>query len=145
MLESKGVVHHQLTQEEGNVPRKEFCGLTERQYIIKLFKEKKYQALVAIKCMDEGIDIPTACRGILMSSSTNPREYVQRIGRIIRQDKNKKLAYLYDICVESSGSLSEELQDIDAKIRANERKRLQEIAANAINSIDALQNIINLN
>lgn len=145
ILESKGVVHHQLTQEEGNAPRKEFGGLTERQYIIKLFKEKKYQALVAIKCLDEGIDIPSACRGILMSSSTNPREYVQRIGRIIRQDKDKSFAYLYDICVESSGALSDELQDLDSKIRANERKRLQEIAANAINSVDALQNILKLN
>ena len=145
MLENKGVVHHQLTQDEGNAPRKEYGGLTERQYIIKLFKDNKYQALVAIKCLDEGIDIPSACRGILMASSTNPREYVQRIGRIIRQDKDKKLAYLYDICVESSGSLSDDLQDIDAKIRANERKRLKEIAENAINSVDALQNIIKLN
>ena len=145
MLEIKGVVHHQLTQEEGNAPRKEFGGLTERQHIIKLFKEKRYQVLVAIKCLDEGIDIPSVCRGILMSSSTNPREYVQRIGRIIRQDKDKKLAYLYDICVESSGTLSEDLQEVDAKIRANERKRLQEIASNAINSVDALQNILKLN
>lgn len=145
ILENKGVIHHQLTQEEGNMPKKEFCGLTERQYIIKLFKDKKYQALVAIKCLDEGIDIPSACRGILMASSTNPREYVQRIGRIIRQDKDKKLAYLYDICVESSGALSIELQDIDAKIRANERKRLQEIAENAINSVDALHIILKLN
>ena len=145
MLESKGIIHHQLTQEEGNAPRKEFFGLTERQHIIKLFKEKRYQALVAIKCLDEGIDIPSASRGILMSSSTNPREYVQRIGRIIRQDKDKKLAYLYDICVESSGALTEDLQDIDAKIRSNECKRLQEIATNAINSIDALQNILKLN
>lgn len=145
LLESKGIVHHQLTQEEGNAPRREYGGLTERQYIIKLFKDKKYQALVAIKCLDEGIDIPSACRGILMASSTNPREYVQRIGRIIRQDTDKKLAYLYDICVESSGALSEELQGIDAKIRANERKRLQEIAENAINSVDALQNILKMN
>lgn len=145
MLERKGIIHHQLTQEEGNAPRKEFGGLTERQNIIKLFKENKYQAIVAIKCLDEGIDIPSACRGILMSSSTNPREYVQRIGRIIRQDKDKKLAYLYDICVESSGVLSDDLQDIDTMIRANERKRLQEIAANAINSVDALQNILKLN
>lgn len=145
MLENKGVVHHQLTQEEGNAPRKEFNGLTERQNIIRLFKEKKYQALVAIKCLDEGIDIPSACRGILMSSSTNPREYVQRIGRIIRQDKEKKLAYLYDICVESSGTLSDDLQDVDEKIRANECRRLKEIAENAINSVDALQNILELN
>lgn len=145
MLKNKGIIHHQLTQEEGNVPRKEYNGLTERQYIIKLFKDKKYQALVAIKCLDEGIDIPSACRGILMSSSTNPREYVQRIGRIIRQDKNKKLAYLYDICVESTGVLNIDLQDIDSKIRATERNRLQEIARNAINSVDALQNILELN
>ena len=145
ILERKGVVHHQLTQEEGNVPRKEYNGLTERQYIIKLFKEKKYQALVAIKCLDEGIDIRSASRGILMSSSTNPREYVQRIGRIIRQDMDKNFAFLYDICVESSGSLSEDLKDVDSKIRANERKRLYEIAENAINSVDALQNILKLN
>ena len=110
-----------------------------------MFKDKKYQALVAIKCLDEGIDIPSACRGILMASSTNPREYVQRIGRIIRQDKDKKLAYLYDICVESSGALTEDLQDIDAKIRKNERKRLREIAENSINSVDALQTILKLN
>ena len=145
MLKNKGVIHHQLTQEEGNAPRKEYNGLTERQHIIKLFKEKKYQVIVAIKCLDEGIDIPSACRGILMSSSTNPREYVQRIGRIIRQDKDKRLAYLYDICVESSGALNDELQDVDAKIRANECKRLKEIAENAINSVDALQNILELN
>lgn len=145
MLRNKGIIHHQLTQNEGNVPRKEYDGLTERQHIIKFFKEKKYQALVAIKCLDEGIDIPSACRGILMSSSSNPREYVQRIGRIIRQDKDKKMAYLYDICVESSGSLSRDLQEIDSKIRANERRRLKEIATNAVNSVDALQNILELN
>lgn len=144
MLTERGVIHHQLTQQEGNAPRKEYNGMTERQYIIKLFREKKYKALVAIKCLDEGIDIPSACRGILMASSTNPREYVQRIGRIVRQDEDKNLAYLYDICVESAGCLSFDLQDLDSKIRANERRRLEEIAENAINSIDALQNILKL-
>ncbi len=79
-----------------------------------------------------------------MASSTNPREYVQRIGRIIRQAEDKKLAYLYDICVESAGCLSDDLRDLDAKIRSNERRRLEEIAANAINSFDALQNILEL-
>lgn len=145
MLDEKGIIHHQLTEKEGNRPKKEYNGLTERQFIIKLFKEKKYKALVAIKCLDEGIDIPTASRGILMASSTNPREYVQRIGRIIRQDENKKLAYLYDICVDSASALSDELLDLDAKIRRNEQKRLKEIAENAINSFDALQNILALN
>ena len=101
--------------------------------------------MVAIKCLDEGIDIPTATRGILMASSTNPREYVQRIGRIIRQDPSKTFAFLYDICVESSGFLSEEDSEIDRKIRAKELNRMQEISQYAINSAEALSNIFALN
>jgi superfamily II DNA or RNA helicase len=120
-------------------------GATERQEIISQFIQHQLQVLVGIKCLDEGIDIPTATRGILMASSTNPREYVQRIGRIIRQDPSKTFAYLYDICVESSGFLSEEDSEIDRKIRAKELNRMQEISQYAINSAEALSNIFALN
>lgn len=145
ILFSKGIAFHQLTQEEGTISESRFGGLSERQHIIECFKKKQYKVLLAIKCLDEGIDIPTASRGILMASSTNPREYIQRIGRIIRQNQNKMFAYLYDICVDSSGCLDEEAAIVDAKIRSNERKRLKEIAENAINSADALKHILELN
>ena len=145
ILQERGIVSHKLTQEEGTTPDSRYGGLTERQQIIKLFKSRLYKALVAIKCLDEGIDIPTASRGILLSSSTNPREYVQRIGRIIRQDSSKTFAYLYDICVDSMDSLSGDSLDLEKRIRRNEQKRLQEIAANAINSSEALSNIFSLN
>lgn len=146
ILNEKGIFFHQLTQEEGTTPKAQYGGKTERQYIIQKFVEKRYKALVAIKCLDEGIDIPTATRGILMASSTNPREYVQRIGRIIRQEPSKNFAYLYDICVESSGCLDDDwMRDIDAKIRQKELARLKEIAAYSINSADALNNIFALN
>lgn len=142
MLDDKGIFAHQLTQEEGTVPQENHRGLTERQYIIQKFAEKKYKALVAIKCLDEGIDIPTASRGILMASSTNPREYVQRIGRIIRQEASKQYAYLYDICVDSSGCLEDDdTKALDARIRKAERARMLEIAKFAMNSADALNNI----
>lgn len=142
MLDDKGIFAHQLTQEEGTVPQENYRGLTERQYIIQKFAEKKYKALVAIKCLDEGIDIPTASRGILMASSTNPREYVQRIGRIIRQEASKQYAYLYDICVDSSGCLEDDdTKALDARIRKAERARMLEIAKFAMNSADALNNI----
>ncbi len=145
ILQERGIVAHKLTQEEGTTPESRYGGLTERQQIIKLFKSRLYKALVAIKCLDEGIDIPTASRGILLSSSTNPREYVQRIGRIIRQDSSKTFAYLYDICVDSMDSLTGDSLDLEKRIRRNEQKRLQEIAANAINSSEALSNIFSLN
>lgn len=141
ILRHRGIISHQLTQEEGTKLESRFGGLSERQHIINLFRKGFYKALVAIKCLDEGIDIPSASRGILLSSSTNPREYVQRIGRIIRQDSSKSFAYLYDICVDSTECLSGESLDIEERIRNIERKRLQEIARNAINSAEALNNI----
>ena len=94
--------------------------------------------------MDEGIDIPSACRGILMASSTNPREYVQRIGRIIRQDNNKDFAYLFDLCVNASNGVADEFSDVDMRIRQKELTRMKEIAENAINSADALNKIFEL-
>lgn len=145
MLREKGIFAHQLTQEEGTVPLEKYGGQTERQFIIRKFAEKKYKALVAIKCLDEGIDIPSASRGILMASSTNPREYVQRIGRIIRQEATKQYAYLYDICVDSAGSLPDrETKELDARIRKAEQARMLEIAKFAMNSADALNNIFKL-
>ncbi len=142
ILAAKGIIFHKLTEKEGTTPEKRYGNKSEREHIISKFKSKDYQAIVAIKCMDEGIDIPTADIGILMASSTNPREYVQRIGRIIRQSPNKMSAELYDICVDTIHSIDDENIEIERKIRAKEQIRLKEIAENAINSIDALK-IIN--
>ena len=100
--------------------------------------------MVAIKCLDEGIDIPSASIGILMASSTNPREYIQRIGRIIRQDENKTFAHLYDICVDKVEGLDGEELELERKIRQKETIRMSEIAENSINPVDVLEIITNL-
>jgi len=142
ILAQREIFFHKLTEEEGTKLEKRFGNKSERVHIISKFKTKDYQALVAIKCMDEGIDIPTADVCILMASSTNPREYVQRIGRIIRQSPNKKFAHIYDICVDTISGLDAESAALEHKIRAKEQVRLKEIAENSINSIDALK-IIN--
>lgn len=49
--------------------------------------------------MDEGIDIKNARVAILLSNSTNPREYVQRVGRVIRQAPDKEVSEIYDFIV----------------------------------------------
>lgn len=145
ILFEKNIAFHQLTQDEGTKPETRFGNVSERQHVINCFKKNIYKVLIAIKCLDEGIDIPTASRGILMASSTNPREYIQRIGRIIRQSPQKKFAYLYDICVDSIACLSGEDAEIEQKIRRNEQRRLQEIAENALNAAEAMSNIFELN
>lgn len=145
ILFEHNIPFHQLTQEEGTIPEEKYGGKSERQHIIDCFKTQKYKVLIAIKCLDEGIDIPTATKGILMASSTNPREYVQRIGRIIRQSNDKPFAYIYDICIDSVKTILGEAAIVERKIRQNEQRRLKEIAENAINSADALGKILEMN
>lgn len=142
ILAGRGIIFHKLTEKEGTSAEKRFGNKSEREHIIAKFKSKDYQVIVAIKCMDEGIDIPTADVGILMASITNPREYIQRVGRIIRQSPGKSASWLYDICVDTVADLDSDSIALERKIRAKEQGRLKEIAKNAINSIDALQ-IIN--
>ena len=55
--------------------------------------------LVSIRCLDEGVDIPTATHALILASSKNPREFIQRRGRILRRAPNKHLAYLHDAIV----------------------------------------------
>lgn len=55
-----------------------------------------YQAIVAIKCLDEGVNIPSIKTAFILASSTNPKEYIQRRGRVLRKAENKPFATIYD-------------------------------------------------
>jgi len=55
--------------------------------------------VVAIKCLDEGVDIPNVTHALILASSKNPREYIQRRGRVLRKAPGKALAYIHDALV----------------------------------------------
>ena len=138
LLAELGIVAHRFTQDIGGAPEARYSGLSERQYIIKQFRKKQYQALVAIKCLDEGIDIPSAETAIIMASSTNPREYVQRVGRVIRQAKDKDRARIYDFTIEPDISriTDPDLAEFERQIFTKEFLRIQDMSRNSINNTD---------
>ena len=69
----------------------------ERVLIRKMFGDgKQLQALVAIKCLDEGVNIPSIKTAFILASSTNPKEYIQRRGRVLRKFPGKNMAEIYD-------------------------------------------------
>ena len=51
---------------------------------------------MAIKCLDEGVNIPSIKTAFILASSTNPKEYIQRRGRVLRKAPNKPFAKIYD-------------------------------------------------
>ena len=136
MLAKRKVSAHSFTEAESSKPSAQFGGLSERDFIIKQFKQKNYKVLVAIKCLDEGIDIPSAKRAIIMASSTNPREYVQRIGRVIRQAENKPNADIYDMIIKPdlSNSFSEEFRKMEQRIFQKEMDRVLDLSKNSLDN-----------
>lgn len=143
ILQRMGIIAHRFTQEQGTKQEQQFNGLSERQYLIKKFKDGTYQALVAIKCLDEGIDIPIADTAIIMASSTNPREYIQRVGRVIRQAMGKKRAYIYDFVIEPEPKRLEDpdLIEFERQIFMKEMLRVKDMSTNSINNAQVLIDI----
>lgn len=71
----------------------------ERKKVMNAFKDKAIDALVAMKVLDEGIDVPACQTAVILSSTRNPRQYVQRRGRVLRRFPNKRKATIYDFVV----------------------------------------------
>lgn len=143
ILQDLNIMAHRFTQNQGTAPEKKYGGLSERQYLINKFKDGTYQALVAIKCLDEGIDIPTAQTAIIMASSTNPREYIQRVGRVLRQSKGKDRAYIYDFILEPDLNRLKDpvLIKFEKQIFEKELIRVKDMSMNSINNADILAKI----
>lgn len=88
--------------------------------------------LLSINCLDEGVDIPAIDNAIILSSSKNPRQYIQRRGRVLRTSKNKNFAYIYDCIV--LPKTSDDRQDKFLSIVKGEVARSLEFSKNARNS-----------
>lgn len=71
----------------------------ERMQLIDSFNKGYIEYLVAIRCLDEGINIPSIKSALILSSNDNYREFVQRRGRILRQFPGKDIAHIYDVIV----------------------------------------------
>ncbi|MFY9224421.1 MAG: DEAD/DEAH box helicase family protein [Blastocatellia bacterium] len=68
----------------------------ERQHILTSFRSGSYKTLVTSKVLNEGVDVPDAAIGVILSGSSVNREFVQRLGRILRKSEGKQ-AVLYEI------------------------------------------------
>lgn len=74
-------------------------GIDERMQLIDSFNKGYLEYLVAIRCLDEGINIPSIKSALILSSNDNYREFVQRRGRILRLYEGKEIAHIYDVIV----------------------------------------------
>ena len=143
MLIARDIVQHKFTQHEGTARLEKYGGTSERDYILDKFSKGIFKILVAMQCLDEGVDIPQAEIGIILASSGNPRQYIQRRGRILRRFQDKEKASVYDILVFPSlnRKMPEEFIDLEKRIVAREFIRYFEFARSADNVLDCLKQV----
>ena len=98
------------------------------------------QALIAIKCLDEGVNIPSIRTAFILASTTNPKEYIQRRGRVLRLADGKDYAEIYDFItlprpLDEVSSLTEEEMKRELTLVKNELCRAEEFARIAMNCV----------
>ncbi|MBL0011103.1 MAG: hypothetical protein IPP22_09110 [Nitrosomonas sp.] len=118
-----------------------------RKEILGQFTSGGLQAIVAIRCLDEGVDVPKTQNAYILASTTNPRQFIQRRGRVLRLAPGKKFARIYDfVTVPPFGKSDQMYSGTKFKVERNlvrvELKRINEFAETAINSGEALAAVL---
>ena len=115
----------------------------ERKILKREFAQgETLQALIAIKCLDEGVNIPKIKVAFILASTTNPKEYIQRRGRVLRLAEGKEYAEIYDFIalprqLDEVPSLTEEQLKKELTLVKNELSRAEEFARIAMNMVEA--------
>lgn len=103
-------------------------GTPNRERVLNQFANGKIDVLLAMKILDEGVDIPVTKNAIFCASTGNPRQYIQRRGRVLRKAEGKNYANIYDIIVAPQesfiDSLPQDLKDMEIRIFQNELRRV---------------------
>lgn len=112
----------------------------QREAILQTFKNGDIDSLVAMKCLDEGIDVPACSTAFILASSRNPRQFIQRRGRILRKSKGKTKAIIYDFFVTLPIDSVED-GGIERKLLIAELKRINEFASLSLNKSQAYRKL----
>lgn len=119
---------------------------TERDNLLKDFADGKLDVLTSMKCLDEGVDVPRSELAIFCASTGNPRQFIQRRGRILRTHPDKYMAEIHDLVVAPEICDSENTYNMERNMLANELKRVYNFAflsENLDDTIKEMEDILN--
>jgi superfamily II DNA or RNA helicase len=109
----------------------------ERVQLLEQFRLGLVDALVAIRCLDEGIDVPGCRTAFILASGRNPKQFIQRRGRILRRAPGKTSARIFDFVVRIPQDVADGSK-VERQLLISEIRRVAEFARLARNSADAI-------
>jgi superfamily II DNA or RNA helicase len=115
-------------------------GMKDREQILRQFSNGDIQVLASMKCLDEGVNIPRAEHAIFCSSTGNPRQFIQRRGRILRLHNEKTSATIHDLVVTPLLAESDsDTFETEKKLVENELKRVMYFASLSKNPLHSFE------
>ncbi len=117
-----------------------------REQILKDYEGGEVHVLTSMKCLDEGVDVPRSELAIFCSSTGNPRQFIQRRGRVLRLHKEKVHAVIHDLVVVPEISVAESNYNMERNLVKKELERVVDfsnLAMNKMNTYESLKSVLN--
>ena len=111
---------------------------TDRDEILKDYAQGAIDVLTSMKCLDEGVDVPRSEFAVFCSSTGNPRQFIQRRGRVLRLHPDKQYAIIHDLIV-IPDYISEETFQLEKTLISGELRRIKEFARLSENFYDSVK------
>jgi superfamily II DNA or RNA helicase len=126
---------------------KQYTAVTKnREKLIDDFQKGKVNVLTSMKCLDEGVDVPRSELAIFCASTGNPRQFIQRRGRVLRQHKDKTHAVIHDLVVIPALGHDEKTYNMERSLVKKELERVIDFASLALNDMETyyeLEEVLN--
>lgn len=108
--------------------KKFVSGIKERNEILEKYANGEIEVLTSMKCLDEGVDVPRSEMAIFCASTGNPRQFIQRRGRILRKHPDKHIAIIHDLVVAPQVNSSQENYNMERSLLKGELRRVSDFA-----------------
>ena len=108
--------------------KKFISGIKERNDILEKYAKGEIEVLTSMKCLDEGIDVPRSEMAIFCASTGNPRQFIQRRGRILRKHPDKHMAIIHDLVVAPQVNSAQENYNMERSLLKGELRRVSDFA-----------------
>ena len=110
------------------------------------FAKGNIDVLTSMKCLDEGVDVPRSEFAIFCASTGNPRQFIQRRGRVLRTHNDKRFAIIHDLVVIPQINFDPDCYELEKSLVSSEINRVRDFALlseNCNDTLDALDDVLN--
>jgi len=118
----------------------------DKEAMLKGFANGSIDVLTSMKCLDEGVDVPRSELAIFCASTGNPRQFIQRRGRVLRTHKDKRFAIIHDLVVIPDNVFDEECYNLEKSLVQSELCRVRDFASlseNLNDTYNELEDVLN--